>query len=368
MKFLVERASFSDAVSKLQKVVTNKTSMPVLEGILISAEEGLLTLATYNLEMGMKKEMYAKCEESGDIVINVRLLSDILRKLSGAQVEIYCDENLMCHIKSGEATFEIMGMAASDFPEMPSVSDGTKLSINAEVFCDMVKGTIFAVSQIEGTKPILTGLNISIKNNILQFVAIDGYRLARKIQKIKNEQEIEFTASGKAINEMVKLIDEETEKIDFIIGKRLILATINGYSFISRLLEGEFVKYEKLIPEEFKQKMTVKSQDIIESVDRVSLLINDTFTTPIRCTINENSLILNCATTLGRANEKVNISLEGDEFEIGLNSRYLNEALKACDSGNILFKLNGANSGVVIVSADEKNDEFLYLIMPMRLK
>ena len=368
MKILVERASFLEAVSKLQKVVTNKTSMPILEGILISAENGLLTLATYNLEMGMKKEMYAKCEEAGDIVINVRLLSDILRKLSGVQVEIESDENLLCHIKSGEATFEIMGMAASDFPEMPSVVEGTKLNLDAKVFCDMVRGTIFAVSQVEGTKPILTGINISIEDNILKFVAIDGYRLAKRSSKININENIEFTASGKAINEMVKLVEENTENIDFTIGKRLICANIDGYIFISRLLEGEFVKYEKLIPEDFKQRMTVNGHDIIESVDRVSLLINDIFTTPIRCTLSSDSLMLNCSTTLGRANEKVNIKLEGEEIEIGLNSRYLNDALKACDGGNILFKLNGANSGVVIVSADENNKDFLYLIMPMRLK
>ncbi len=368
MKFLVDRAQFCDAVSKLQKVVTSKTSMPILEGILLSAENGLLTMATYNLEMGMKKEMYAKCEEEGDIVINVRLLSDILRKLSGIQVLIECDKNLVCHIKSGEATFEIMGMAASDFPEMPSVSEGNKISLDGNTFCDMFKGTFFAVSQVEGTRPILTGINISIKDDILQFVAIDGYRLSIRREKVNGFSDIEFTVPGKAINEIVKLIDEETKEINLIVGKRLICADINGYIFISRLLEGEFVNYEKIIPESFNQTMKVNSNEIIESVDRVSLLINDIFSTPIRCTLNKDNLILNCATTLGRANEKVNIEFSGEEFEIGLNSRYLNEALKACDSGNILFKFNGANSGVVIVSADENNNDYLYLIMPMRLK
>ncbi|MCQ2451152.1 MAG: DNA polymerase III subunit beta [Clostridia bacterium] len=368
MKFTVERATFLDAVSKLQKVVSNKTSMPILEGILISAEKGLLTLATYNLEMGMKKEMYANCEEPGDIVINVRLLADILRKLGGVQVEIECDEKLLCHIKSGEAVFEIMGMNASDFPEMPSVSDGDNLSINAKVFCDMVKGTIFAVSQVEGTRPILTGINISINDNILQFVAIDGYRLAIRREKINSDKNIEFTASGKAVNEIVKLIDETTENVELTIGKRLILANVDGYLFISRLLEGEFVNFEKIIPETYNNEMKVNSNELIESVDRVSLLINDIFSTPIRCSLSEESLILNCVTTLGRANEKVNVSLSGEEFEIGLNSRYLSEALKACDDGNIKFKLNGANSGVVIVSADDNNKDFLYLIMPMRLK
>lgn len=368
MKITIERAPFLDAVLKMQKVVSTKTSMPILEGILLSAENGCLTLATYNLEMGMKKEMYANCEEPGDIVINVRLLSEILRKLNGLQVEIECDNKLTCLIKSGEAVFEIMGMNAEDFPEMPSVSDGIKFNLDSKVFCEMVKGTIFAVSQIEGSRPILTGINISVKDNYLQFVAIDGYRLAIRREKVNNIENIEFTASGKAVNEIVKLIDENTKEVSFIIGKRLICAEVDGYVFISRLLEGEFVNYEKIIPSEFSNEMKVNSNDLIESVDRVSLLINDIFSTPVRCTLTENTLILNCITTLGRANEKVNISLSGEEFEIGLNSKYLSEALKACDEGQIKFKLNGANSGVVIVSANEENKDFLYLIMPMRIK
>ncbi len=368
MKFTVERASLLDAVSRLQKVVGSKTSMPVLEGILISAEKGRLTLASYNLEMGMKKELYCKCDEEGDIVINARLLADILRKLGAIEVEIESDDRLMCHIRSGEAVFDIMGMSASDFPEMPSVSEGTKINIDGETLCDMVKGTIFAVAQIEGTRPILTGINISIKNNILQFVAIDGYRLAIRRKKIDINEKIEFVASGKAVNEAVKLIDETVEKVEITVGKRLISFNIGGYIFISRLLEGEFVNYEKIIPTEFKQSTVMNSNDFINIVERVSLLINDTFSTPIRYAFKSDEVIISCATSVGRAKEKFNINLDGDEFEIGLNSRYLQEALRGCDSGDVLFKFNGANAGVTITSADQNNNEFLYLIMPMRLK
>ena len=123
MIFSVERVKLLDAVSRLQRVVGSKTAMPVLEGILISAEQGKVTLIAYNLEMGMKKEIEAKCEEQGDIVINARLLADILRRMNGLQVEISADSKLSCHIRSGEATFDIMGMAATDFPEMPSVPE-----------------------------------------------------------------------------------------------------------------------------------------------------------------------------------------------------------------------------------------------------
>ncbi len=368
MKFTVERASLLEAVSRLQKVVGSKTSLPVLEGILISAEQGRLTLAAYNLEMGIKKEIYASCSEEGDIVINARLFADILRRMSGIQVEIEADNNLLCHIRSGEAVFDIMGMAAADFPEMPSVADGEKLTIAGDVLTDMVKGTIFAVSQIEGTRPILTGINISIKDNILQFVAIDGYRLAIRRMKTEIENNIEFVISGKAITEVTKLISEESDDISITVAKRLISFTIDGYVFISRLLEGDFVNYEKIIPTENKQSVALNTHDLIETVERVSLLINDTFSTPIRCMFDESKLTLGCATTMGRATEKFDCALYGEPFEIGLNSRYMLEALRACESANVTFKFNGSNSGVVITDTDENNNDFLYLIMPVRLK
>ena len=368
MKIRVERSVFLDAVLKMQKTVGAKSSMPVLEGILLSAEKGLLTLSSYNLEMGMKKEMYASCEEEGDIVINARLLADILRKLRGIDVEIESDERLVCHIRSGEAVFDIMGMEANDFPEMPSLAEGENLDINGEDFCDLVKGTIFAVSQIEGTRPILTGINISVKNGVLQFVAIDGYRLAIRRKNINIENDIEFIVSGKALNEVVKLIDENTDKIEIKVGKRLILFKISGFTFIARLLEGEFVNYEKIIPADHSQKTSVICDEMIDSVERVSLLINDSFSTPIRCAFSKEELLISCSTALGRAKEKMSINLEGNEFEMGLNSRYLLEALKACECEKITFKFNGANAGVTITPADENAQDMLYLIMPMRLK
>lgn len=368
MKFLVERAALLETVSRLQKVVGAKTTMPVLEGILISAEQGKITLAAYNLEMGMKKEIYASCEEEGDIVINAKLLSEILRRMNGIQVEIEADSRLMCHIRSGEAVFDIMGMAASDFPEMPSVAEGTKLSLDGEVLCDMVRGTIFAVAQTEGSRPILTGLNLSVKDGVLQLVAIDGYRLAIRRQKVDLDIDAEFVVSGRALSEAVKLISEDTESVDITVGGRLICFNIDGYVFISRLLEGEFVNFEKIIPTEYSQRIKVSSHDIINTIERVSLLISETFTTPVRCIFSEDNTVFSCATSMGRATETFLAELEGEPFEIGLNSRYLLEALRACDTERVQIRFNGSNSGVLILSGDDNDNDFLYLIMPMRLK
>lgn len=367
MKITVERSKLLEGVQKLQRVVGAKSTMPVLEGILISAEKGLVTLSAYNLEMGMKKEIYAHCEEEGDIVINARLLSEILRKMNGVQVEITADEKLLCHISGGGAVFDIMGMAATDFPEMPSVADGTKIEIDSKLFSEMVSGTIFSVAQTEGTRPILTGLDISVKDDSLQLVAVDGCRLAIRREKADINGEIEFIVAGRAVSEAVKLIDEETDNISILVGKRLISFDINGYLFISRLLEGEYVNYQKIIPAEHKQSIVINTRELISVIERVSLLINDFLTSPVRCYFDSNEVTFSCTTSMGHATEKIEVALEGEPFEIGINSRLLLEALRAVDDEFVNILFNGVNAGIVIRPTDRENNEYIYIVMPMRL-
>lgn len=362
----VERSALLDAVTRLQRVVSSKTSLPVLEGILLSAEQGKVTLIAYNLEMGMRKEIYAKCDESGDIVITARLLGDILRRMNAPQVVISSNEKLACNIKCGEATFDIMGMAAEDFPEMPTVGSDRTLKIDGSLLSEMVKGTFFATAQNEGAKPILTGINVTVKDSVMQFVAIDGYRLAIKRENVDISDDFSFILSGKAVSEAVKLIDENTEEVEMKVGENLISFNINGYDFISRLLEGEFVNYQKTIPSAHTQRVVVNTRELIDTIERVSLLISESFSTPVRCYFNELNVVFTCATSMGRAAETFNTQLEGDSFEIGLNSRYLLDALKAIGDEKVQILFNGANAGVLILPLE--GNSFTYMIMPMRLR
>ena len=362
----VERSALLDAVTRLQRVVSSKTSMPVLEGILLSAEQGKVTLIAYNLEMGMRKEIYAKCDEAGDIVINARLLGDILRRMNAPQVVISSNEKLACNIKCGEATFDIMGMAAEDFPEMPTVGSDRTLKIDGSLLSEMVKGTFFATAQNEGAKPILTGINVTVKDSVMQFVAIDGYRLAIKRENVDISDDFSFILSGKAVSEAVKLIDENTEEVEMKVGENLISFNINGYDFISRLLEGEFVNYQKTIPSAHTQRVVVNTRELIDTIERVSLLISESFSTPVRCYFNELNVVFTCAPSMGRAAETFNTQLEGDSFEIGLNSRYLLDALKAIGDEKVQILFNGANAGVLILPLE--GNSFTYMIMPMRLR
>ncbi len=366
MEISVERSQLLEAVNHLSRIVNNKTSLPVLNGIYLSAEQGKLTLISYNLEMGIKKEIYSNTTNPGEIVIDAKILAEILRKMNGISVEISTDDRLMCHIKSGSANFDIMGMAGSDFPEMPTVTNDNPIALGGEILKNMVRRTIFAVAQNEGTRPILTGVKVSIKEDNIQFVAIDGYRLAIRNEKLNIKADAEFIVAGKAISELVKLIDDENEDVFIHTGVNLICFEANGYSFISRLLEGSFVDYSKTIPPTYRQRIFVNTADLINTIDRISPVINDAFSTPVRCIISEENILFRCTSAVGTATENFPITLEGEEFEIGLNSRYLLEALKASEVDNVKIEFNGATSGVLIKPTE--NDEFLYMIMPMRLR
>ncbi len=365
MRFTTERTALLEAVSNLSRIVT-KTSIPVLEGILLSAEKGKLTLISYNLEISMKKEIYTDCEEAGDIVISARLLSEILRRCGDSTVTIETDERLMCHIRSGNAVFDIMGMKAEDFPEIPSVSDVEKIVIAGGLLKDMVRGTLFAVAQNEGSRPILTGLNIRIDGGIARFVGIDGRRIAIRKENLNVSKDYNFVISGKAIGEAVKIITEDEENVEITVSKKLASFQIEGYTMISRLLEGEFLNFERALPKEHMQEITVRTKDIINIIERISLIVSDKFTTPIRCKLEEEVSTFTCISSVGRAVDTYETELMGDPFEIGINSQYFLEALRASETDEVSIKFKGAKEGFVIEPTT--GDSFIYMIMPMMLK
>lgn len=366
MLFTVERESFLEAVSRLSRIVSNKTAYPVLEGILLSAKQGKLTMIAYNLEMSLKKEIYARTETDGEIVLSAKLLGDILRRLSGPTVEIKVDDKMVCHIAASNAVFDILGMAAADFPEIPSFGDGKKLNIKGKELIEMTSSTAFAVAPVEGTRPILMGINISVTDNNLKFVAIDGYRLAIRKMKIDPTEDMNFVISGRCIEEIIRIITDGEENLPILVGNKMISFEIDGYKLICRLMEGEFVNYKKTIPAEHKQRLVIKVNDILKIFDRISLLISDSFSTPVRCSIGEEQITFNCATAMGRVTETYQSDLEGEPFEIGLSSRYLIEALKAVGDDVVQMKFDSSKQGVVISPIN--GDDYMYMIMPMRLK
>ncbi|MDO4742697.1 MAG: DNA polymerase III subunit beta [bacterium] len=367
MKFSVDRLILCEAVNNLSKTVSTRSSVPVLEGIKFEIENNLLKMTTYNFEIGMTKEIQIKsCEEPGSIVINAKLLSEMIRRFSGNIVHFECDERYMCKITSGSAIYEIMGMTSEDFPDLPFFDDGKGVEIDSEIFKNIVKQSIFSAAVGEVSKPVLTGEYFEFKENEISVTAVDGYRLAIRKEKTKNDNLVSFIVPAKTINEIVKLITEKEKTIKMNVGKRFMSVNIDGYNLISRLMEGEYINFSHYISGNYSSKIKIDTREIIQIIERISLLIDEQINTPVKCKITQNSLEFSCKTTLGSAFDSYECEqIEGEKLEIGFKSRYLIDALKATETDQVILNLNGVNKPIIITPVE--GDSFLYMIMPMRL-
>lgn len=365
MKIVCNTELLSEACQNIQRVVSTKTSIPAIEGIFMKAESGKLFLTGYDLEVGINTNIDVTVMEEGSIVLNARILCDILRRLPSDKVSIEADERQLCVIKCGEVEYKLVGIAAEEYPELPTITGGVPVLVDADVLGQMVKQTIFAVSTND-TKVIHTGIKFEISENKLRLVAVDGFRLAIRTEEIKYEgEEISFVVPAKTLSEVIKLLDS-ADVISMNVAKRHIIFKVGSYSVISRLLDGEFLDYNAAVPKTHTTEVIADAKTFIGSIDRTSLLITDRLKSPLRCIFDENVIRISTVTSLGTANDKIPASVDGNRVEIGFNNRFLLDALRATDEEKVKITLNGPLSPIMILP--EEGEKFLFLVLPVRLR
>lgn len=365
MKFSCNQKDFSSAVTNVQRAVSTKTNLPALEGILIKAEDGKITLCGYDLEIGITTFIECNVQEKGEIVVSAKLLGDIVRRLPENTVNIETDEKMIVYINSGKAEYNIVGISSEEYPELPRVEEMEKISINGNIIKSMIKQTVFAISD-DLTKPIYTGSLFDIENNMLKIVSVDGFRMAVRQETINSEQNSKFVVPGKTLSEILKLTSDEENDVEIIIGQRHAVFNIENYSIISRLIEGNFLDYKSTIPAENKTEIVINTRSFIAAVERMSLLISDKIQSPIRCVVDDTQVKLFCSTAIGKANDSITANINGENVEIGLNCRYLLDALKNTETDEVKVQLNGSLTPMKIVPI--QGDSFVFLVVPMRFK
>ncbi len=366
MKISCLRQTLVDAVLNVQKAVSAKSCLTALEGVLIKTKENAISLCGYDLELGITTEIPATIDEPGEIVINAKLLADIIRKAPAETVSINVDEKLIATITSSPAEFSLVGISPEDYPEMPKLSGEENMSIDCNTLKGMIRQTLFATSETD-VKPINTGTLFEVGENELKLVSVDGYRLALRKEPVQGNKKLKFVVPGKTLNEILKLLpDSEDTKIEISIGKKHIIFYIENYCVISRLLEGEFLNYNAAIPAAHATEILVNTKNMIESIDRVSLVVTDRLKSPIRCLFADNYAKISCITTIGKANDELMVNMQGDSLEIGFNNKYLIDALKNTECDEVKIQLNGPLSPMKIVPIN--GDSFVFLVLPVRLK
>ncbi|MBQ1351249.1 MAG: DNA polymerase III subunit beta [Oscillospiraceae bacterium] len=368
MIFSCEKAVLLPAISTASKAVSTKSTIPALEGILIEANESLL-LTGYNLETGIQTICPALVEQPGTTVVNARLFGEILRRLPDDIVSFKMEGDLI-HISCQASHFQINSISPDDFPELPAVEQLHMLSIPEGTLKSMISETLFATSRDE-SKPIHTGSLFEVEENQLTLVAVDGYRLAIRREQVEiqgGETSFSFVVPGPALSEVEKIASDGENPVIISQGSRHVTFQIGDTTLLSRRLEGEFLNYKQAILNKHPITIIADAKTLLQSVDRVSLIINEKLKSPLRCTFGENSLFLKTATAIGVASDTCSVEGNGGGLEIGFNNRFLLDVLKAVPAETVRLKLNTNVSPCLILPEAEEDDHFLYMVLPVRLK
>ena len=368
MKFVCETSTLSTACQNVQRAVSAKSTIPGTEGILIKALNSELNLTGYDLEIGINTTIYAKVEEAGSIVLNAKVLCEILRRIPNQTVTIDCDERNFATIRSGDIKYEIMGISADDYPELPTVQGNFTIDINRKMLSEMVKQTIFAVA-VTDAKVVYTGIKFEISEGEIKLIAVDGFRMAIRTEKIDyHGEDITFIVPAKTMSEIFKLSVEDSEEEEGIVsiglGGRHIIFEVNGYSIISRLLEGEFLNYRSTIPQSVSTTVEVDTRSLIDSIERTSLIITDR-SSPVRLVVEDGTMKFSSVTAIGTATDKMLADIEGIKVEVGFNNRFLIDALKATEQEEIRMEFGSSNQPIIIKPFE--GDSFFYLVLPVRI-
>lgn len=362
MRFRALRTDLSSAVSNVSRAVSAKATIPALEGVLIKAYNGSLEISGYDLEIGIVTSIEATVMEEGEIVVSARLFNDIIRKLPEEIVSIETDDRMITYIHSGAADYQIVGINSAEYPELPNVEEKCAMTVNAEIFKNMIRQTVFATSD-NMAKPIYTGSLFEIKDGLFKIVAVDGFRMAIREENVDSDIEAKFVVPAKTQNEILKLITDSKKDVSMIVGQRHITFKIENYSIVSRLLEGNFLDYK--MPPSAATQFVISTRVLASSVERMALLTSEKIQSPVRCSISADAIKLSCSTSVGRANDMIPASVTGSDVEIGFNNRYLLDALKNADTDEVRVLLNGSLQPMIIRPVSGQS--FTFLVVPMRL-
>ena len=367
MKFICNTKELSNACNNVIRAVGTKVTIPTVEGILIECGSDTLSLTGYDFEFGINTIMDADVVEPGAIVINAKIFCEIIRKLSDEEITIETN-GVSVSIICGAAQYNITGIDANDYPELPSVNGGYPLELNQNLMYSMIIQTLFAVAETESSKPVYTGLKFEIANGEITLIGVDGYRLAIRKEKIEySGDDLTFIVPKKTIRELIKLLDTSSDKpVSISIGKRHIVFEVENYSIISRLLDGEFLDYTSAVPKTISTTVLINTNDAINCIERTIPVIENNQKNPIRCLFDNDQMRVSTVSSLGRVVDYTHANTSGDRVEIGFNSKFVLDALNAADTDEVKIELCGPVSPVKIMSIN--SDSFLFLVLPMRLK
>lgn len=370
MKFVCYKDKMIKALNSVVKGVASKTTMPILEGILIQTNDNEIKLTTYDLEIGIEYIMNCEVLEQGSTVVNAIMFSEIIRKLPDTEIKISLNTNNLLEIECEGALYKLATMNPEEFPELPKIEIENSIQIDQNVLKNMIRKTIFAVST-EESRPIFTGCLFEVENNKLSLVSVDGFRLAlRKVFLTKQTQDFSAVIPGKTLIEINKIITDSFEPIKIGVSKNQALFEMDNCKIVTRILDGEFLNYKNVIPNNWETRIRVNKNNIQNSFERISLISSSSVEKekkyPVKVQVDIGKIVISCTNQTGDAKEELYVSTEGKNLEAGFNPKYFLDSLKAIEEEEVFIEF-GSNISPCLIKSVENND-YVYMILPIRLK
>lgn len=371
MKFICEKEKLLIGLNTVSRSSVSRTTDPIYEGILITVKEDGIILTTNDSEIGMECKIdHVECSVVGKTVVDCKMFCDIIRKLPNSEITIYVNDKDLLVIECEGSLYKLSTLNANDFPTLPTINVEKSITVEEKMLKDLIKKTIFAIS-LEENRPVFTGSLFEVKDNRLNVVSVDGFRLALRKAIIKKATE-NFSAivPGKYLNEIVKNLQDTENDVEIGISKNQALFELPNCKIVTRLLEGDFLNYNNVIPKERETRIRVNKNSLQGAIERASIFsitaAEKEKKYPIKMYVTIGSLIISCTSQIGDAKEEVLVKTEGKELEIGFNPKYMLDVLKVIDEEDVFLDFGSNISPCIIKSTVD--DKYTYMVLPVRLK
>lgn len=365
MKLICEGLDLSDAVLKVSKATAIKTTNPILEGIKLKAEDDRLILSATDLELSIEKVISADVKVEGECVVPGRFFTDFTKKLSNEKIELTLTDKDLLKVKYTDSEGFIQCLNKEEFPLLKNIDNPESFKITHKDLKDLITKTIFSVA-LDDSRPILKGCLFEILNGKVTSVALDGYRLAKVSKNIvESTAEFSFVIPARSLAEIGKMLDDSDNLIKVNVQKNFLLVEFSDTKILTRLIDGDFINYNQVIPQNITTTIKVNKNQLMNGIERASLLSRFDKNNLVKLDIKENLLVLTSNSELGNIKENITVSIKGKDILIAFNARYLIESLRVIDDEFVKINFTSPIAPCTIVP--DNSDDALYLILPVRV-
>ncbi len=363
MKLVCSKTDLLNGVQIVSKAVPNKTTMSILECILIDASKGVITLTANDMELGIETTIQGNIVQGGIIALDAKIFLEIVRKLPDSDITIETDPSFKTTITCEKAKFNIIGKSGEDFSYLPVIEREDSILMSQFTLKEVVRQTIFSISDNDNNK-LMTGELFDINGDILKVASLDGHRISIRRIQLKNSYEPKkVVVPGKTLNEVSKILPGDADSdVTISFTSKHIVFEFGETTVVSRLIEGEYFKIDQMLSSDYETKVKINKKELLNCIDRATLLVKEGDKKPIIINITDDRMELKINSILGSMNEDIDIEKSGKDLMIGFNPKFLIDALRVIDDEDVDLYMVNPKAPCFIKNPEES---YIYLILPV---